>query len=63
MSVNQYKLEAFPKRSEMIVVPVHGGDYDEAVRNEHEALALYADGNDDMPEPRSLEEIMAKSNW
>jgi predicted RNase H-like HicB family nuclease len=38
-----------------------GDDYDDAVRNAHEALALYAEGNDNMPEPRSLEEI--KAGW
>ena len=38
-----------------------GDDYDDAVRNAHEALALYAEGNDDMPEPRSLEQI--RDGW
>jgi predicted RNase H-like HicB family nuclease len=38
-----------------------GDDYDDAVRMAHEALALYAEGNDTMPEPRTLEEI--KAGW
>jgi len=36
-----------------------GDTYDDAVRNAHEALSLYADGNDEMPDPRSVEEIKA----
>jgi predicted RNase H-like HicB family nuclease len=36
-----------------------GDDFDDAIRNAHEALALYADGNDNIPEPRTLEEIRA----
>jgi predicted RNase H-like HicB family nuclease len=38
-----------------------GGTYDEAVRNAHEALSLYLDGEDDVPKPRTLEQI--KSGW
>jgi predicted RNase H-like HicB family nuclease len=38
-----------------------GDDYDEAVRNAHEALALYADGETNLPAPRSLEQI--KKEW
>ena len=41
-----------------------GDDYDDAVRNAHEALALYAEGNDDMIEPRTLEQIRAEwEDW
>jgi predicted RNase H-like HicB family nuclease len=39
----------------------YGRDYDDAVKMAHEALALYADGNKDMPRPRSLEQI--KAEW
>ena len=38
-----------------------GDDYEDAVRMAHEALALYADGNDHMPKPRTLEQI--KTEW
>ncbi len=38
-----------------------GDNYDDAVRMAHEALALYAEGNEKMPEPRSLEQI--KKEW
>jgi predicted RNase H-like HicB family nuclease len=43
-----------------------GDDYADAFRMAHEALALYADGEDrlgepPLPEPRSLEEI--KATW
>jgi predicted RNase H-like HicB family nuclease len=38
-----------------------GRTYEEAFQMAHEALSLYADGNDKMPEPRTLEEI--KSHW
>ena len=38
-----------------------GDDFDDALRNAHEALALYAEGNDNMPEPRTLEQI--KAEW
>ena len=34
----------------------HGKTYEDAVRMAHEALALYADG-EEMPKPRTLEEI------
>ena len=38
-----------------------GDDFDDAVRNAHEALSLYADGDDNLPEPRTLEQI--KLGW
>jgi predicted RNase H-like HicB family nuclease len=38
-----------------------GDDYADAFRMAHEALALYADGEPQLPEPRSLEEI--KATW
>ena len=38
-----------------------GDDYNDALRNAHEALALYAEGNEYMSEPRSLEDI--KAHW
>jgi predicted RNase H-like HicB family nuclease len=38
-----------------------GDDFDDAFRNAHEALSLYADGNEEMPEPRTLEKI--KEEW
>jgi len=38
-----------------------GNDYDDAVRMAHEALALYADGESELPPPRSLEQI--KNEW
>ncbi len=38
-----------------------GDDYDNAVRMAHEALALYAENNDNMPEPRTLEQI--QKDW
>ncbi|MDR3170330.1 MAG: type II toxin-antitoxin system HicB family antitoxin [Treponema sp.] len=38
-----------------------GDDYADAFRMAHEALALYADSEDRLPEPRSLEEI--KATW
>jgi predicted RNase H-like HicB family nuclease len=44
-----------------------GDNYDDAVRMAHEALALYADENDNMPEPRTIEQIRSKwpdwSEW
>jgi predicted RNase H-like HicB family nuclease len=44
-----------------------GANYAEALRMAHEALALYADGEDDLPKPRTLEEIKARweywSEW
>ena len=41
-----------------------GDDYDDALRMAHEALALYADGNGDMPEPRTLEQIQKEwADW
>jgi len=39
----------------------YGRDYDEAVKMAHEALSLYADGEECMPRPRSLEQI--KTEW
>lgn len=39
----------------------HGDDYDDAVRMAHEALSLYASDGEDMPEPRTLEQI--KAEW
>jgi hypothetical protein len=38
-----------------------GENFEDAVRMAHEALSLYADGEDDLPEPRSLEKI--KAQW
>jgi predicted RNase H-like HicB family nuclease len=38
-----------------------GDDYNAAVRNAHEALVLYAEGEDELPVPRSLEQI--KKEW
>jgi len=38
-----------------------GDTYDDAVRNAHEALSLYADGEKDLPEPRTMEQI--KAGW
>jgi predicted RNase H-like HicB family nuclease len=38
-----------------------GDNYADAVRMAHEALALYADGEVNLPEPRTLEEI--KERW
>jgi predicted RNase H-like HicB family nuclease len=38
-----------------------GTTYEEAFQMAHEALSLYADRNNDMPEPRTLEDI--KSQW
>ena len=38
-----------------------GDDYDDAVRMAHEALALYAEDNENMPEPRSFEQI--QNEW
>ena len=38
-----------------------GDDYDDAVRMAHEALSLYADGNEYMPGPRTLEQI--RKEW
>lgn len=38
-----------------------GDNYADAVRNAHEALSLYADGEKRMPAPRTLEQI--KSEW
>jgi predicted RNase H-like HicB family nuclease len=38
-----------------------GKDYDDAVLMAHEAVALYAEDNEQMPEPRSLEQI--KNEW
>lgn len=38
-----------------------GDNFDDAMRNAHEALSLYADGENDMPKPRTLEQI--KSEW
>jgi predicted RNase H-like HicB family nuclease len=41
-----------------------GNDYDDAVRQAHEALALYADGEDNIPAPRTLEKIQAEwEDW
>jgi len=41
-----------------------GNDFDSSVRNAHEALALYADGADDLPAPRSLEQIQKEwEDW
>lgn len=41
-----------------------GNDYEDAVRMAHEALALYAEDNEDMPEPRSLEQIQKEwEDW
>ncbi len=34
-----------------------GKDYEDAVRNAHEAIALYAENVENMPEPRTLEQI------
>jgi predicted RNase H-like HicB family nuclease len=39
----------------------HGVDFDDAYRKAHEALALYADGEPDLPEPRSIERI--RDEW
>ena len=38
-----------------------GDDYEDAVRMAHEALSLYADDNNDMPQNRTLKEI--KKTW
>jgi predicted RNase H-like HicB family nuclease len=38
-----------------------GNTYEEAYRMAHEALALYCDGEDNIPAPRSLEKI--KKEW
>jgi predicted RNase H-like HicB family nuclease len=38
-----------------------GDTYDEAVRNAHEALSLHLDGEDNIPEPRTIEQI--KLGW
>ncbi|MCL1833317.1 MAG: type II toxin-antitoxin system HicB family antitoxin [Leptospirales bacterium] len=38
-----------------------GSTYEEAYRMAHEALALYCDGEDNVPKPRSLEKI--KKEW
>lgn len=41
-----------------------GKDYDDAYRNAHEALSLYAEGVKDMPQPRTLEEIQEQwEDW
>lgn len=41
-----------------------GDDYADALRNAHEALSLYADGEKHMPKPRTLEQIKAEwSDW
>jgi predicted RNase H-like HicB family nuclease len=39
----------------------YGRDYDEAVKMAREALSLYADGGEFMPQPRTLERI--KAEW
>jgi len=38
-----------------------GSDYEDALCMAHEALSFYAEGEVDMPEPKTLEEI--KSDW
>ena len=38
-----------------------GDDFQDAQRNAHEALALYADGEKKLPKPRTLEQI--KQEW
>jgi predicted RNase H-like HicB family nuclease len=38
-----------------------GATFEDALRMAHEALALYADGEKELPKPRSLEEI--KAQW
>lgn len=38
-----------------------GDDYEDAVRMAHEALALYASDGEEMPEPRTFEQI--KETW
>jgi len=38
-----------------------GIDFQDAVKNAHKALALYAEDDETMPNPRSLEQI--KRNW
>lgn len=38
-----------------------GDNFDDAMRNAHEALSLYADGEKNMPKPRTLEQI--KAEW
>ena len=38
-----------------------GNDFQDAQRNAHEALALYADGEKKLPKPRSLEQI--RQEW
>jgi len=38
-----------------------GDDFDDAFRMAHEALSLCADGEDDLPPPRTLEQI--KAEW
>jgi predicted RNase H-like HicB family nuclease len=41
-----------------------GDSFEDAFRMAHEALSLYADGEDDLPEPRTLEEIKARwEDW
>ena len=38
-----------------------GKDFDDAYKNAHEALSLYAEDEPDLPSPRTLEQI--KSEW
>lgn len=38
-----------------------GNDFQDAQRNAHEALSLYADGEKKLPKPRSLEQI--RQEW
>ncbi|MBE6457552.1 MAG: hypothetical protein E7011_01970 [Alphaproteobacteria bacterium] len=38
-----------------------GDNFDDAFKNAHEALSLYADGEKNMPKPRTLEQI--KEQW
>ena len=41
-----------------------GKDFDDAMRMAHEALALYADGGDALPKPRTLEQIQEEwDDW
>jgi predicted RNase H-like HicB family nuclease len=39
----------------------YGDDFDGAYRNAHEALSLYADGEGDLPTPRTMEQI--RDGW
>jgi predicted RNase H-like HicB family nuclease len=39
----------------------YGADFDEAYRKAHEALALYANGEPDLPAPQSMERI--RDEW